>query len=263
MPVYCDHTIARLTTDEFRELDYRVMRLAFDSHNELGRLADERIYQADLTARLKLIEMQVHREVELRVVHKNFCKSFYLDLVIASSAIYELKVASSLRDAHVGQLLNYLMLLDLAHGKVINFGASKVESRFVNTPLASEFRRNFRVEAGEYNGQDQFLELVLDLLRDWGTSLSLTLYKEAIVSLLGGIETVEILLPFHRDGILLGNQRYQLAGPEIGFTLTAMTKETTTYRRHLSRLIKHSPLRAIHWVNIAYDSVFFSTITSS
>ena len=53
MPVSCSVSIAKLSTAELRELDYRVMRHAFDSQNELGRLADERIYQADLAARLR------------------------------------------------------------------------------------------------------------------------------------------------------------------------------------------------------------------
>jgi hypothetical protein len=40
MPVSCSVSIAKLSTAELRELDYRVMRHAFDSQNELGRLAD-------------------------------------------------------------------------------------------------------------------------------------------------------------------------------------------------------------------------------
>ena len=51
MPIRCIVPIAKLSTDEFRELDYRVMRYAFDSQNELGRLRDERIYQADSSRR--------------------------------------------------------------------------------------------------------------------------------------------------------------------------------------------------------------------
>ncbi len=67
MPVSCSASITKLSTDELRELDYRVMRHAFDSHNELGRLADERIYQADLAARLQSAGMKVSREVEVQL----------------------------------------------------------------------------------------------------------------------------------------------------------------------------------------------------
>jgi hypothetical protein len=40
---------------EFAELDYRVMRVAFECQNELGRLCEETIYQNDLVARLKAV----------------------------------------------------------------------------------------------------------------------------------------------------------------------------------------------------------------
>ena len=75
MPVGCSVSICKLSTDELRELDYRVMRHAFDSQNELGRLADERIYQADLAARLRSVGMKVTREVEIQLMHRGYCKS--------------------------------------------------------------------------------------------------------------------------------------------------------------------------------------------
>ncbi|WP_442511361.1 GxxExxY protein [Novipirellula sp. SH528] len=79
MPVSCSISIGKLTTDELRDLDYRVMQHAFDSQNELGRLADERIYQADLAARLQSAGMMVSREVELQLVHREFRKTLTLD----------------------------------------------------------------------------------------------------------------------------------------------------------------------------------------
>ena len=87
MPVSCSISIGKLSTDEFRELDYRVMRHAFDSQNELGRLADERIYQADLAARLRSAGMMVSREVEVQLLHREFCKSLFLDLIVAEQAV--------------------------------------------------------------------------------------------------------------------------------------------------------------------------------
>ena len=45
--------IARsLSSDEFEKLDYRVMGHAYASQNELGRLCDESVYEADMKARL-------------------------------------------------------------------------------------------------------------------------------------------------------------------------------------------------------------------
>ena len=260
MPIHCDQQIENLSTGQFRELDYRVMRYAFDSHNDLGRLADERIYQADMAARLSSAGMMVHREIGLHLSHQVFSKQLFLDLVVAESAVYELKVVKSITEAHVGQLLTYLMLLDLSHGKLINFRSEKVESQFVNAPLDSVSRQSFRVADGKYRGDDRFHGLVVNLLRDWGTSLTLSLYSEAIVCLLGGIGVAEAMLPLHRNGVCLGKQRFQLASPDSGFTLTAMSKNTAAYQQQLARLIQHSPLRSIHWINITHHTVIFKTI---
>lgn len=260
MPIHCDLQIGDLSTDQFRELDYRVMRHAFDSHNDLGRLANERIYQADLAARLSSAGMVVRREIELQLSHQSFSKPLFLDLVVEESGVYELKAVKSITEGHVGQLLTYLMLLDLSHGKLINFRTEKVESQFVNAPLGSVSRQSFRIDDGNYRGDDHFHGLVVDLLRDWGTSLTLSLYSEAIVFLLGGIEVAEAMLPLHRNGVCLGNQRFQLASPVTGFTLTAMSKNTAAYQPQLVRLLQHSPLRAIHWINIAHHTVVFNTI---
>ena len=260
MPIRCGVSVSKLSTDEFRELDYRVMRHAFDSQNELGRLADERIYQADLAARLQSAGMMVSREVEVQLLHREYRKSLFLDLIVAEQAVYELKVVKAITDAHIGQLLTYLHLLDLPHGKLINFRSTNVESQFVNAPLGSGQRLSFSVNDAEFEGDDRFRDLVVDLLRDWGTSLTLSLYQEAVVSLLGGIKAVETMLPINRNGVLLGRQRFHLAEPENAFKLTAMNRDASAYRSQLARLIQFSPLNAIHWINIAHHEVTFTTI---
>lgn len=174
MPISCNVSVVKLSTDEFRELDYLVMRHAFDSQNELRRLLDERIYQADLAARLKSAGMTINREVEIQLSHRDYCKSLFLDLIVAEQSVYELKVARKITDAHIGQLLTYLHLLDLRRGKLINFGSSEVESRFVNAPMDSKKRRSFSVNEVDFKGDDQFRDLVVGLLRDWGTTLDNT-----------------------------------------------------------------------------------------
>lgn len=260
MPVSCRVSIAKLSTDEFRELDFRVMRHAFDSQNELGRLADERIYQADLAARLQAAGMVVNREVEVQLSHREYRKSYFLDLIVAERGIYELKVVKSITEAHVGQLLTYLHLLDLPHGKLINFRSARVESQFVNAPLDSGQRRSFTVNDAGFDRDNRLGDIVVGLLRDWGTSLTLSLYHEAVVSLLGGIEAVEVMLPIHRNGVLLGRQRFHLAASDTAFKITAMNRDTSGYQCHLGRLLQFSSLRAIHWINITHNEVTFTTI---
>src|SRR5262249_14532242 len=87
------------------------------------------------------------------------------------------------------QLLNYLFLCGSHHGKLINFRPAKVESRFINTTLTQEERRQFTVEMDDWQERDQtdqvFRENLLSLLEDWGCWLDLTLYTEALIHFAG------------------------------------------------------------------------------
>jgi hypothetical protein len=53
MPLTSPISVRPISQGEFARLDYEVMRHAFTSQNELGRLCDEIIYQNDLAARLQ------------------------------------------------------------------------------------------------------------------------------------------------------------------------------------------------------------------
>lgn len=260
MPVSFNFQIEPLSTEEFRDLDYQVMRHAFESQNELGRLADERIYQNDLAERLLGDEIEVHQELEIVVAFDHFSKSLYLDLLVAGQGVYELKVVKTISDAHVGQLLTYLHLLDLPRGKLINFGSPKVTFQFVNAPLRTAQRRAFGFDDNQYYGNNQFRQLILGLLRDWGTSLSLPLYQDAIVELLGGEDVVVVMLPLCRNGVNLGNQRFYLATSDSAFKVTAMTREVDQFQDQLARLINFSPLEAVHWINIKHQEVVLKTV---
>jgi len=136
-----------------------------------------------------------------------------------------------------GQLLTYLHLLNLPRGKLVNLRPAAVESRYVNAPLTSIDRKNFTVDDSSYRGGSEFRDLVIGLTRDWGTALTLSLYQEAIVALLGGQKSVEAMVPLQRDGVPLGNQRYQLVSPNSAFRLTAMNRDTSDYHKQLARLI--------------------------
>jgi GxxExxY protein len=121
MPITSPVDFPRLSSDEFRELDYGVMRHAFASHRTLGRLADESVYQADFAARLAAAGHTVHREVPVTASFRGFTKTYYLDMVIDGMAVYELKTVISLAAEHEAQVINYLLMVDSPHGKLINF----------------------------------------------------------------------------------------------------------------------------------------------
>ena len=85
------------------------MKQAFATQRVLGRLADERVYQMDLLARLNALDWpRSMREVAIRVTHENFTKEYSLDLIVAGRFIYELKAVPRLLPEHKHQVLNYL-----------------------------------------------------------------------------------------------------------------------------------------------------------
>lgn len=266
MPITCPISVLPINQEEFAQLDYQVMRQVFDSHNGLGRLCDEAIYQNDLAARLQSAALgPMHKEVPVTVTHADFAKTYSLDLVVANAAVYELKTAVSLAGEHEAQLLNYLLLVGANHGKLVNFRPAKVESRFVNTMLTQQTRRQFEVGIQRWReGDDPSRSLrgrLLDLLQDWGCFLELSLHTEALVHFLGGEQKVVRKVGLKRSNVSLGDQRVHLLAPDTAFRLSALAEGADHFELQLHLLLKHSTLRAIQWINMARHRVDFVTLT--
>ena len=260
MPISCPITFPRLSAEEFGALDYEIMGLAFACQKEIGRLADENVYQADFVARLVEAGHEVHREVPIKASFRNFVKTYFIDVVVAGKAIYELKTATRLAAEHEAQLLNYLLMVDCGHGKVINFRPASVDSRFVNAPMTFEQRRSFVVHDQRWEGDSTAKDWLVELLRDWGTCLELPLYYQGFIHLLGGDEAVTKQLAMKRGDISLSNQHFHLLEPDAAFRITAFADLTKGYDGQLRRLLNLSPLRALHWINIGHENVTFTTI---
>lgn len=261
MPVTCGMRIEPLTTDAFASLDYRVMSCAYASQNQIGRLADERVYETSLASQLEKNGLSCCRQVPIHVAHNTFYKTYFLDAVVDGCGVYELKTVSQLNGEHVSQLLTYLHLLNLPRGKLINFRSTKVESKFVNAPLTAPTRRAFEAICQSSKGIDYLIDLVLEMLRDLGTALSLSLYQEIVVHLLGGKESVLVMLPITDGNTNLGNQRFYLANSTESFHITCFQNVTYQYEQQLQSLLQLSPLDATHWINIDVKCVTFKTVS--
>jgi len=259
MPITSPLPSSHTTQEQFAQLDYLVMRHAFESQNQLGRLCDELIYQNDLAARLRAAGLPVQTEVPITVTCRDFAKTYSLDLVVADAGIYELKTALGLIGEHEAQLLNYLFLRGANHGKLINFRPAQVESRFINTTLTHQERRQFEIQTRdwpEHDQADQILrENLVAMLQDWGCWLDVALYTEALVHFAGGETQVVQLLPLVRGQVSLGKQHFNLLNVETAFRVTALTTGAEEYERHLRSLLFLSPLRAIQWINLARNRV--------
>ncbi len=264
MPIQCSVPLTNIDQEDFHALDKEVMRQAFAIHNELGRFFDEDIYQAELARRCNQAGLFVQREVMLSAIHKTFRKDYYLDLLFSSGSIYELKCALGLMRRHDGQLINYLLLAGIQHGKLINFRPESVESRFVSTRLTPATRQMFHVKDAEWRVvSDKCVHLNVELralLEDWGAFLSVELYQDALVHLLGGEDAVVCPVNVRCNEVVAGQKNICLLDSKTAFHLSAMSQRIPGYETHLYRLLSHTELDAMQWINFTQDQIVFKTI---
>ena len=198
------------------------------------------------------------------VTWKTFHKRYYLDLVVCDRALYELKTRPDLEREHQAQTLNYMLLLGLQEGKLINFRSPSVQWRFVSTTLTPEERMKFEFR------DTRFLEVspacasmrkVLgEILSDWGAYLELALYQEAVTWFLGGESKVLGPVPLTRDGASLGNQTFALLAPDVALRMTAVADDPHHMETHLRRFMALTPLRALQWVNFNHAKIDLVTL---
>jgi GxxExxY protein len=253
-----------LGPDEFEQIDYRVMGHAYTSQNELGRLCDECAYEADLKDRLRRDDFKsVQTQTPVTVTHRDFSKTYCLDL-LADDALYELKTDVALAGEHEAQLLNYMFLLGLGRGKLLNFRPAKVQGKIVATSLTPEARRHFAAITECWSdltpGCAALRQRMLDLLQDWGAFLDIGLYQEALIHLLGGASNIERQVSLHRAGLDLGRQRMLLHPPDVAFRLSALPSDQHFVKAHLRRLLALTDLKAIQWINLNHARIEFTTI---
>ena len=266
MPIHCPVQISSLDSTAFEALDFRVMGHAYASQNELGRLCDECAYQADLKARLLADGFRsVLTEVPVTVTHRDFTKKYYLDLV-ADNALYELKTDAAFTNEHEAQLLNYLFLLGVQRGKLLNFRPPKVRGKILATGLTPETRRRFTANTERWQDLSPacgtLRQTLCDLMQDWGMFLQVGLYQEALIHFLGGADKVGHQIQLSRNGLDLGRQRMLVHVPGIAFRLTAVTEDQQFVESHIRRLLALTDLKAIQWINLNHAQIEFMTITS-
>ena len=265
MPIEHNIKINPISEDDFYQVDYNVMNLAFSIHNELGRFWDEKIYQNELARRCREIGFeQVSTEVPVIASFKGFKKPYFIDLLINNVVIYELKTVKRLNEDHQKQALNYLFLLEVHHGKLINFRPESVEYSFVSTNLTHEKRHDFRIDTSDWK---EFVEdciwlkkLLIELLNEWGAFLEINLFYEAINHFRGGKENVVKDIKVKYGSHIIGEQSVHLLNSDIAFKISAVTKDIGFYEQHLRRFIKYADLKAIHWINFDHSRIVFKTI---
>ncbi len=260
MPIIRAAQTIRPTQSEFGQIAYDVMNCVYDIHNEYGRFFDEVVYKRELADRLPGMEL----ELPVTVSYETFSKLYKLDVLAHKRGIFEFKAAESIVPRHRGQTINYLLLFDLPHGKIINVRPERVSDEFVNCHLRLDELRDPSVDTARFEaavaGASFFHDHLTSMIQDWGSGLETGLYEEALTHFLGGEERV--LLPVSVMGAKgkLHDQKMRLLAPDVAFKLTAFPNRVAAFEVHARRLLQHMSLKAIHWANLTHKHVTFTTI---
>lgn len=261
MPIHCPIVTNRISQDEFKLLASEVMGHVFQIHRDFGRFFDEVVYKKELADRMSGVVL----ELEINVSHDAFSKVYYADALVHHSGLFEFKAADSLHPRHRGQALNYLLLLDLAHAKVVNLRPEFVGHEFVNCPNRLADLRNPRVVDRHWHAHAPGASTVRDILKpliaDWGAGLEVSLYEEALTHFLGGEEQVLVPVPVMGSKGHLANQRMRLAAPNVAFKITALQDRLDDFEKQARRLLQYTTLEVIHWVNITQSTLHYVTLT--
>jgi len=264
MPILLKQPIQALSEQAFHDLDFQVMRWAFDAHNQLGRFYDEKIYQNELLQKCRENGLVAEAEVKIRLTHKTYKKDLFIDLLLENGAIYELKATDSIVSKHRIQTLDYLLLNNIRHGKIINYRPMSVQHEFVSTTLSLVDRQNYSVcdanWATESKTACQLKDTTLELLSDWGLFLDTALYNEAICHFSGGSEKIIHPIEIKKDGALLGTQKAPLLSPTETFCISSVKRGISTYANHLQRFLNNTSLHALYWINLNNSEVQFYSL---
>jgi GxxExxY protein len=266
MPIEVGTAIEIFDQDGFHALDRRIMRIVFDVHNEFGRLLDESLYKCEIAARCAAAGiLPAEREVRIRVSHKDFVKDYFMDLLFGRGFMLEAKTAERVVPPHRNQGINYLLLTGMQHGKLVNLRAERVQQEYLSTTLTLEERRRVRVvdrEWSERSGEDRQLKAkVIELVEDWGAFLDVNLYREALIHFLGGIEKVSQKVGIFCGARRVGEQNLHLLNERSLFAVTAKPRGSGAFRDHLERLLHHTRMETIQWVNLNRHLIEFVTLS--
>lgn len=266
MPIEKMFKTRHISEEEFRQIDFQIMGFTFEIQNEIGRFWDEKIYQNELAYRCEKAGFdKVDAEAPIKVSFKDFTKTYFIDLLINDSVIYELKAADALTGEYKNQVLNYLFLTGLNHGKLINLRSPSVKSEFVSTKISTEKRFDFTIEDAAWKNLDDdyawLKHLLIDLLFEWGAFLNINLYYEVIGYFRGGEENVMQKIRVTSGGRTIGEQKVHMLNTNVSFQISAILKDQHKYEEQLYKFLRFTSFKAIQWVNFNRDHIIFKTIS--
>ena len=115
-----------MRTDD--ELTFEIIAACRAVHAALGPGFVEAIYHKALGLELKLRDLTVEREKLVRIFYGGcIVGRHYLDLVVESRAILELKATRAIIPVFEAQMHSYLTASEYGLGLIVNFGGAELE----------------------------------------------------------------------------------------------------------------------------------------
>jgi GxxExxY protein len=101
-----------------KDLSYKLGKIFFEIHDELGRFCRERQYADALAEKLSGRGISFTRELPIKTANR---KSNFADFLIENRILVELKVKPFIEKQDYYQILRYLEILDIELGLLVNF----------------------------------------------------------------------------------------------------------------------------------------------
>ncbi|MBX7053808.1 MAG: GxxExxY protein [Pyrinomonadaceae bacterium] len=128
------------------ELAQQIIGTFYEVYNELGHGFIESVYEKSLCIALRERGFEVYQQIAVPVWFRgNKVGDFTADVLVNKLVLLELKVASSVEQAHIAQLLDYLKATPIEVGMLFNFGPKPEFKRTVFNNSRKNIETNWSV----------------------------------------------------------------------------------------------------------------------
>ena len=108
---------------QYEDLTRRIIEIFYKVYNTLGYGFLEKVYENALVIELHKAGLEALPQAPIRVHYdQQIVGEYFIDILVESCVIVEIKAAKKLSKDHEAQLLNYLKASEIEVGLLLNFG---------------------------------------------------------------------------------------------------------------------------------------------
>ncbi len=112
----------------YKDLSYKIIGLAIETHNKLGYGFLEKVYENAMLIMFRKKGIKVKQQAPIKVYFEGeIVGEYFADILVEDKIILELKVMEKIIGVHKAQALNYLKATGLRLAIILNFGKEKLE----------------------------------------------------------------------------------------------------------------------------------------